>query len=374
MRVGLNLLYLRPGIVGGTESYATGLIYELKRRLNGKKLWIFINEETKDARLFIDKNINIINCPVPAKMSFLRYFYEQFILPFQIKIIGLDLLHSLGYVQPFYVPCKSVVTIHDLNYMNIGEYMSPLRRNILKYFIAQSAKRSDHIITISNFSKSQIVRALNIPPRKITVTYNSIKKRPDLPLEFQAIAKIYGIRKPYLFALGSSSPHKNIEKLVEAFLILKRKGRVEGQLVISGHIPEMKNNIAPLVKKMRLENDIITTGYIPDSHLVVLYKNAEVFVFPSLYEGFGIPVLEAFYYGAPVACSNVSAIPEIAGDAAVYFNPKDVYDIANAIDLLLKDKNKRLELVSKGRARLNLFTWEKAADITLKVYHDVLNK
>jgi len=374
MKIGLNLLYLRPGIVGGTEAYATGLIYELKKRLNSESLWLFINKETKEARLFTNLDIKTIVCPIPAKLRFIRYFYEQFILPLQIKTKKIDLLHSLGYIQPIFVSCKSVVTIHDLNYMNIGEYMSPLRRNILKYFITRSARRSDHIITVSNFSKNQIVKTLNIPPNKISVTYNSIKRRPDLTLEFDILAKEYNIKKPYIFALGSLSPHKNMERLVEAFLILKKGRKFKGQLVIAGHIPKMKDNVDSLIRIMGLKNDIVTTGYVSDLHISTLYKNAEIFVFPSLYEGFGIPVLEAFYYGIPVACSNVSAIPEIAGDAAVYFNPKDSYDIANAIDYLFNNKEERFYIISKGRERLNLFTWENAADMTIKVYQNILNK
>lgn len=312
-------------------------------------------------------------CPIRAKFRLLRYTWEQLILPFQAKKLQIDLLHSLGYVQPLRLPCKSVVTIHDLNFYNIGYLMSPLRRKVLQYFVPQSAKTADHIITVSEFSKKQIVELLKIPSEKVTVIYNAPKEPPPQKIDLKELQQRYGITQPYIFALSSRSPHKNIHNLIKAFFMLKEYEYKDIKLVLAGHLPKNSDELHNLIKHSEFGKDIIFTGYVPDDVLASLYIYAEVFVFPSLYEGFGIPVLEAFQYGTPVACSNRAALPEIAGDAAVYFNPTDVEEMAATISLLLADENKRKYLIKKGKQRVVNFTWEEAARKTLAVYREVLS-
>ncbi|OPX40854.1 MAG: hypothetical protein B1H13_05215 [Desulfobacteraceae bacterium 4484_190.3] len=372
MRIGINLLFLLPGVVGGTETYAVSLSQALGQIDQLNEYIVFLNRESADLGLPRQPNFQKVICPVPARSRALRYFWEQFVMPLQAKKYQLDLLHSLGYVQPLQVPCKSVVTIHDLNFYNLEHLMPRTKRAVLRYFVTQSAMRVDHIITVSEFSKEQIMEILGIPEDKVTVTYNAVKKRPYQIQAFDVLHERYGLRRPYLLTLSSSSPHKNIVGLIRAFAVLKQEGLHELQLVVAGHPPRDMQFPGALLKNRKFVNAVVFTGYVPEEILPTLYAHAEVFVFPSLYEGFGIPILEAFQYGTSVACSNRAAIPEIAGNAAVYFDPTDMEEIAEVIKRLLADENQRKYLAKAGKEQVALFTWEETAQKTLDVYKRVL--
>ena len=374
MRIGVNLLYLLPNVVGGTQSYATGLLEAFCKIAISSEFFLFVNTETYRSGLFRKGDWHVVHCPVPASYRFVRYGWEQFILPHQIKRYRIELLHSLGYVQPLRLPCKSVVTIHDLNFLNIGHMMPWSRKTALQFFVKQSAKAADHIITVSEFSKKQIVEVLGIPPEKVTVTYNAVKEVPKNPADFEEITQRYGITKPYILGLSSQSPHKNVTSLVKAFEVLKRQGYSDLKLVLAGHLPVGTSDLKHAVQESKARKDIFFTGYVPDRILAALYAHAEVFVFPSFYEGFGIPVLEAFLYGTPVACSKVAALPEIAGDAALYFDPNNLQEMTNVIDYLLTHEDERRALVERGKKRVTLFTWEETARRTLDVYRRVLEE
>lgn len=252
--------------------------------------------------------------------------------------------------------------------------MSRTRREALRYFVTRSAMSADHIITVSEFSKRQIVELIGVAPKKVTVTYNAVKERPTTPTDLSELTQRYGVTQPYILGLSSPSPHKNIAGLVKAFGLLKRKGYGDLRLVLAGHRSVDGGELERVIHDSELRDDIIFTGYVPDGILAGLYKYAEVFAFPSTYEGFGIPILEAFSYGTPVVCSKVAAIPEVAGDAACYFNPLDPEDMASAISSVLADDALRERLASKGKSRVQLFSWEKTAEQTLAVYHQVLER
>ena len=374
MRIGLNLLYLLPGVVGGTETYAVSLLQALAKLSYPAYYWLFINRETSWYGLFGEQEWNTIVCRVPAKLRLLRYAWEQFVLPLQVKRLRLDLVHSLGYVQPLRLPCKSIVTIHDLNFLNIGHTMPLSRRLALRFFVTQSAKVADHIITVSEFSKKQIVEVLRVPPEKVMVTYNAVKKIAERPSDLNELAKKYRIVQPYILGLSSQSPHKNIAGLIKAFELLKGKGYRDLKLVLAGHRSARVTELEQVLLRTPFRDDIFFTGYVPDRVLAGLYTHAEVFVFPSFYEGFGIPILEAFLYGAPVACSKVAALPEIAGNAAMYFDPNNIESMANVLDYLLTHEDYRKVLITRGKERVALFTWEETARKTLAVYKRVLGE
>ncbi len=375
MKIGLNLLFLLPNVVGGTESYAISLINALIRIDEQNDYFVFTNQESTNLSLPTSKRISRVPCQVYATNRASRYAWEQLILPRKVKSLQINLLHSLGYVQPLRLPCKSVVTIHDLNFYNIGHMMSKTKRIALQFFVTRSAKAADHIITVSEFSKKQIVEILGVPPEKVTVTYNAMKERPYHLVEFEELKSKYNIRQPYIFGLSSPSPHKNIANLVRGFALLKQRGANDLKLVLAGHLPKGSNDLTKALDDVNIlvREDIIFVGYVPDSVLPSLYSYAEAFVFPSLYEGFGIPILEAFSCGTPVVCSKMAAIPEVAGDASIYFDPHNIEEMADAILKVLIDGSLRNELIERGKSRLKLFSWEKTAEQTLAVYKKVLS-
>lgn len=371
IKVGLNFLYLLPGIVGGTETYGVSLLRALAKVSNPSWYWVFVNKETMASGLFREKGWHVVPCSVPARLRAVRYAWEQFLLPLQTRKHHLDLLHSLGYVQPLKLSCKSVVTIHDLNFYNIK--MSPLRKAVLQYFVLRSAKTADHIITISEFSKKQIVELLGVSPEKVTVTYNAPKERTVRQIDFKELERRYNINQPYILALSSPSPHKNIGNLIRAFNLFKQHEGSGLKLVLAGHRPRDGGELARAVQESGFRDDVVFTGYVPDEVIASFYENAEAFVFPSTYEGFGIPILEAFSYGTPVICSRAAAIPEVAGDAACYFDPLNPEDMADAIFSVLANEKLRKDLINKGKARVSMFTWEETAKRTLSVYHKVIH-
>lgn len=371
MKIGLNLLYLLPGVVGGTETYAMGLMESLARLDRRSQYWLFLNQEASPWRMPRRIGWHIAACPVRASLRALRYAWEQWVLPRRAHDLGLDLLHSLGYVQPGRLGCKSVVTIHDLNFHNLGHLMSRTRRATLRYFVTQSAKQADHIITGSHFSKKQIVEVLGVPQEKITVTYYGAKPSRGEAWGCHELESRYGIRKPFILGLSSTSPHKNMANLVRAFALLRE--RIRGlQLVIAGHPPRQSGELQDTIRRERCAEGVVFTGYVPEPVLSGLYAHAEAFVLPSTYEGFGMPILEAFSHGAPVVCSNAAAIPEVAGDAAAYFEPGDPGAMAEAIAAVVEDQEVRERLVRMGSARVRRFTWDQTAQATLEVYRQVL--
>jgi len=373
MRIGLNLLFMLPGVVGGTETYASSLINALEKVDNESTYYVFVNRESASFALPSSRQFHRIVCRVRAARRPMRYSWEQLVLPAQVRKQRLDLLHSLGYVQPLRLRCKSVVTLHDLNYCNLGSSMPRTKRIALRYFVTRSAQVADHIITVSGFSKRQITDSLGIRPEKVTVTYNAVKKAPSNKASISEIGRRYGVVQPYILGLSSQSPHKNIEGLVRAFEAIKSRKNGGLKLVLAGHSPGNSGQLDRVIRAAGSCNDIILTGYVSEAVLAGLYSHAEVFVFPSTYEGFGIPVLEAFAHGTPVACSRVAALPEVAGNAAVYFDPLSTHEMASAVSEILSDGPLRQELIRRGSARVESFSWENTARKTLDIYKTILN-
>jgi glycosyltransferase involved in cell wall biosynthesis len=372
MRIGINLLFLLPGMVGGTETYALSLLAALSQLDKCNAYYVFVNREAAQWDVPEQPGFRKVVCPIHARSRLLRYAWEQFILPLQAKRYGLDLMHSPGYVQPLRLPCKSVVTIPDLNFHNLHDSLPLVRRAVLHFFVRQSARRADYVLTISQASRDQIISVLGVPARKVAVTHLAAKELTAPAVEFDALSKMLHIQKPYILALSSRSPHKNMLRLIEAFAIIRERGFVEARLILAGHPPRGKSSLDELVKRKSLGDYVGFTGYVSDEVLASLYAHAELFVFPSLYEGFGIPVLEAFTYGVPVALSHAASLPEIGGDAASYFDPRDVQGMAATMMELLCNKELRAQQTERGRERASLFTWESTARATLEAYGRVV--
>ena len=366
MRIGLNLLYLLPGHVGGTQTYATELMTALAALQTSDAYTVYLNEEARD--LPLPAGFERVVCPVRAVRRSARYAYEQFRLPHLLRQHRIDLVHSLGYVCPLRVPCRNVVTICDLNYIALVNAISRSKRVVLGRFVSHSARRSDHIVTISEFSRRQIMRHLGIDGAKVTTTHLGPCARHEsgsADLRRQVLQE-YGIGKPYLIAFSSLLLHKNIPRLLEAFASACRD--LPHQLVLVGHLP-VGLNIETDIARAGITDRVTITGYVPGSHIMPLLEQAELFVFPSLYEGFGLPLLDAQQAGVAVACSNAASLPEVAGEGALFFDPTSVPEMAAVLQRCLQDQALRHDLAVKGRANIARFSWERTARETLAVYH-----
>ncbi len=381
MHVGLNLLYLLPGEVGGTETYATCLIEALVARdgrtddrtdsPDGTRYTLYVNRESADHPLTKLDGVRTVVCDVDARSRARRYLFEQTRLPALVRADGVDVLHSLGYVGPLRAPCPQVVTIHDLIYVGFADHMSRTRRLTLRFFVRGVARRAARVIAVSHASKDQIVADIGLGEDRVTVVHGA--RRSDAagaPSRAQVadVLDIHGIAERYVVAFSSRMAAKNIDRLVDAFAAMGRGPSL--RLVVVGLAPD-GTAIDDAIARAGASAPVTCTGWVPDTHVAPLIAGAELFVFPSLYEGFGLPVLDAQSLGVPVVCSDAGSLPEVAGAGAEYFDPTDVTAMAGVIGRVLDDDHRRTALVEAGRRNVERFSWAAAAAQTHDVYRSV---
>lgn len=364
MRIGLNLLYLIPHRVGGTQTYAERLIAALADIGTQHEYFLYVNSAGASLRWPARGNFRTVVCRFPAKSQAARYAYEQLALPRRLQQDRIDLLHSLGYVSPLRSPCPSVVSIHDAVF--VGYPMSAARRALLRFFVTHSARRCDHVITVSEFSKHQIAHHVGVSEAKISVIYEGPRDLPSRgTVTWDQLQRRYHLTQPYVMAFGASRPHKNILRLVAAFADFARTSR--HSLVIVGKLPA-GGEVESEVQRRHLGARVVLTGYVPDEHVMPLLSAADIFAFPSWYEGFGLPVLDAQRAGVPVACSRAASLPEVAGEGAEYFDPFSVEQMAVALRRCAESGEHRRHLVASAIANVERFSWGEAARRTLDVY------
>jgi len=364
--IGLNLLYLLPGVVGGTETYAAGLMHGLSRIEAPERFVVFVNRESAAWPLPEDARFRRVVCQVGAVSRMARYRYEQFHLPARAVTDGVHLLHSLGYVAPLRLHCPSVVTVHDVHHLAHGRLRQWPRRLILGQMVRRSVRRAAAVIADSRYSRDQVARAYDLPASAIDVVWLAPNPRLHGAAEWPAVrAGESADRGAYLLAFGGITPNKNLARLLQAYAVARQRHGVSQRLVVVGRLP-------PSIRPEDTAG-VEATGYLDEAELARVLQQADALIFPSLYEGFGLPVLEAMAAGVPVICSNVTAMPEVAGDAAVYFDPRDVEDMASSIARVSRDAGLRAELAARGLVRAAGFSWERAARETLAIYRRVLS-
>ncbi|MDD3939076.1 MAG: glycosyltransferase family 1 protein [Patescibacteria group bacterium] len=317
---------------------------------------------------------------------------EQIFFPFYIFKEKLDLMHFPHFNIPVLTPVKFVMTLHDLILTHFPTVRATTKsafvykfKNFAYRFVLRTAvSRARKIIAVSEFTKKDILNKLSVPAEKVVVTYEGVSNlargRDSLfvskidPLE----TKIqYHLGDNFLLYVGNAYPHKNLEKLLDAFILLKEK-RPDYKLVLVGKADYFYNRLRDYAKslnlwqKENLNSPVVFPGYVPDAQLEVLYKEARAYVFPSLYEGFGLPPLEAMAKGCPVISSDRASLPEVLGSAALYFNPEDTQDFLAKINLVLDDAKLRNEMIDKGLKQVKMYNWWECANNTYKVYKDIL--
>lgn len=312
---------------------------------------------------FLAKRIRPANPFVRIPVSF----------PLEFQRERLDIFHCQFIVPPL-CRCKTVVSIPDLAYEHHPQTFSTFEAFRSKILIRRSACRADHIITLSHYSKNDLVETYGISPEKITVTYLGV--RPDWyyprhpEQSRQAIAQKYGIRSPFVLYVGRIQARKNLVRLVNAYARLRSDG-IEASLVLVGKNDWQSEEVRREVHRLKLEDQVIFPGYVPVEDLPVFYSAAEVFVFPSLFEGFGLPVLEAMACGAPTITSFGSSLQEVAGEGALLVDPFSTESIFDAIGSMLGDPNLLKEFRTRGLKRSSEFSVERVAPRVLEVYRKV---
>jgi glycosyltransferase involved in cell wall biosynthesis len=300
---------------------------------------------------------------------------EQLSVPWALRREGVDVFHAPHYVLPPLARCRSVVTIHDCIHLRFPEYLP--NRAALGYARASlwmATRTSNRILTVSEASKRDILRFFDVPAEKITVIYNGIDERfrvQPAEEELHRVCERYQLHGDFVLYAGNVKPHKNLERLIDAFHLVRQDGLDHLKLVVIGDEVSKYAELRRAVHRYNLHKHVRFLGYMPDDTLAVLYRLAAVFVFPSLYEGFGLPPIEAMASGTPVVTSNVSSLPEVAGDGALLVDPRDPAAIADGIRRVLADRELRDALRARGFKRASAFSWEHAAGQIRAIYADV---
>jgi len=304
---------------------------------------------------------------------------EQIILPFYIWREHLDLMHWPHFNVPIMCPVKFVVTIHDLILIKfptvrattLGPLTYKIKNLAYKLVISSAVKRAKKVFAVSEYTKNDVVKQFKISPDKVVVTYEGVAELAKTPLDKGGEG---GLNFPYLLYVGNAYPHKNLEGLIKVFAQIKApldKGGVGGlKLVLVGKEDYFYSRLKQYAKNF--SENIIFPGYVPDNELAEFYDNALAYVFPSFYEGFGLPPLEAMAHGLPVVSSNRACLPEIFGPAALYFNPDNEADMKNKIEEALRDEKLREDLRNRGYKQIKKYSWHDCAEKTLEMYKDLL--
>ena len=352
---------------GGNQTYYHELVRALAEAPRGHQ---FILYHTKRAVLsgIIDRDNMRLTRLWPSH----RLLRIPFTLPCLARRDRLDIFHA-QYIVPPLLNCRTVTTIHDIAYEHFPQYFPFHQRAWLKALVPLSARRADHIITVSEHSKRDLVETYGINEDKITVTYEGASSafRPiDRRLAKKRLSEKYQITDKFILYVGRLQARKNIGRLVGAYNRLRKSGN-EHKLVLVGKADSLFQPVLSRIRELRLENDVLLRGYVPDEDLPYFYSAADVFVYPSVYEGFGLPVMESMACGTPVVTSLGSSLDELAGNAALLIDPLDEQSIAAALVRMLGDPQLAKRLAQDGLRRSQEFSFRNAARQTIDVYEQL---
>ncbi len=367
MRIGIDARKLHDFGIG---TYIRNLLRQLARLDRETEFVVFCRPDDREALTSLGENFR----PVPERSA--NYSVaEQLSIPLALRREGITLFHAPHYVLPPLVRCRSVVTIHDCIHLMFPQYLpSRLALQYARTSIALAARRAARVMTVSESSKRDILRFVDVKPEKIDVIYNAYDERFTIEPREEDVVRVrerYQLHDEFVLYAGNVKPHKNLERLIDAFDLVRKRGLDHLKLVMIGDDISKYTALRRAVHQHQLHKYVRFLGYLPEETLAVMYRLAGVFVFPSLYEGFGLPPLEAMASGTPVVTSNVSSLPEVAGDAALLVDPYDPHAIADGIYRVLTDEALGRELRRKGLARARQFSWEQSVRRVRDIYEQV---
>jgi glycosyltransferase involved in cell wall biosynthesis len=375
-RVGVNLLWLVPGVVGGSEEYTVRLLASYARaRPDGPEVVLFVNRSFRAAHPGIVAAYPTIMAPVQGSQKSLRVAAEATWLSRRARAERIDLVHHMGGNMLRTTP-PGMVTLHDLQPFAHPDHFSPLKRGYLEMTVPSALRRAVLVAVLSQHTREDVVTRMGVPGERIVLVPPGLD-RPDPAFDPDEIARVrwtYDLGdRPFFVYPGITYPHKNHWALVEAF------GRVaatdpEPLLALSGGVAGAEEALRVQIDELGLSDRVRRLGRIPRRHLDVLLAEATALAFPSTYEGFGIPVLEAMSRGCPVIASTATALPEIAGDAAIYVDPDDIDGWAAALRTLLDDPARRADLAERGYRRAADFSWERSTEALRQAYEIALER
>lgn len=358
----------------GIGRYLYNLVHALQEVDQCNEYYLFLQNDDVDGFDITAKNFHCV--PVDSRIlrkTYIRILWEQLVLPFKIRKLGVDLMHSPYFTMPYLSRVKKITTFHDMTYFIFPEVHTPLKREMFKGYVRLSAKNADAVLAISENTKLDIIKYTNLRDEIIHVTPLGVDWRfyEEYSIDTELI-KSYGINGEYFLYVGTIEPRKNILRLIKAYQSLDESVKRKYKLVIAGKKGWMYDEIFEYLQQNKLEEYVHFTGFVKDEHLPVLYKGAKLFLYVSIYEGFGIPVIEGMACGVPTITSDTSSMKEIAGDAAIKVDPHNEEEIKNAILKLLNNKELYDSLIEKGKERAKIYNWRQCAEKTVQAYESVM--
>lgn len=363
MRIGFDATLLRNGFFTGIEKYIINFLKTINEKEIDFEFYVFIQNGFPDFLKKELKNLNLVHLH-----SANRIILDQILIPLHSKKLKLDLIHFPAFAPSLLYRGKAIVTVHDATFWKYPQTISKGGKYYYRPILTHSASRINHFITVSESSKSDLIKYLKIPNKAITVTYEA------LDIDFEKLNSNYDkednkyINEKYILSVGTIEPRKNIQTLIKAFCILKQEYNINYKLILTGRSGWKDKLEIPT----EVLDNIIFTGYVSDEELLSLYSNASIYVFPSLYEGFGFPLLEAMSSGTPIVASLTSSLPEIGGNACIYVNdPLSPEEYAKTIFEILSDNPRQEMMVNSGYQRVKEFSWSNCVKETIDIYKSI---
>ena len=378
MKIGVNTLFFIPKEVGGTETYLTEVLREMAKLSGPDQFILFTNRENDGylrRLLSTYPNVSFNSLPVRAMNRYARILAEQTILPLRVAQAAVDILWSPGYTAPIFVFCPQVVTIHDMQYKRYPEDLGIIARWTTALLVNMAIRRCRRIIAVSEFSSQEIIHFTGVKRKKIHVIREAAAPIFSQPLSIDEkrnrLQNVIKSDRPYLLCVANSYPHKNIPILIEAFCQLESD--IPHDLVLVGQPRLGEPGVQQALMQIKDPSRVQRLFHVPREALIALYQDADLFVFPSLYEGFGLPVLEAMMSGVPVLTTRTASIPEVGGDDVQYFDGQNTSELSQRIKAILAwDKEDRRTVIRKAQAHAKGFSWQRCAEATFQCIRDTL--
>lgn len=377
MRIGINghlLSFEETYRQAGVSRYIEVLLRQLPGVAPNDELVVFSGPvDAEDARRF-DPKIEWRQSRLPTAKPPARIVWEQTAGPFAAKRAGIDVMHFPVNVVSLPPSAPQVVTVHDLAFHHFPEQYPAAKQRYLRLMTRLSVSRARRVIAVSEATRQDIIRLYGLPPERIVTVPNGIGDEMQ-PLPADEVAEFrreQGLPEDFFLFLGTLQPRKNLETLLRAYATITNE--VDWPLIVAGGTGWQFDHIFQLVRQLGLVERVRFTGYVAGQQLPLWYNAATLFVYPSLYEGFGLPVLEAMACGTPVIAANTSSLPEVVGDAGMLVDPRSVRSLASTMLMVARDGDLRQQLGLRGRERAREFSWTRTAELTVEVYRQALHE